>query len=47
MFENQPLPLILSDNEAEAFVGRADLTGYDLSMLTPTRFEFSDEDAGE
>ena len=45
MSEGKPLPLFSSDDEAEAFVGSADLTGYDLSALTPTRFEFSSKDA--
>lgn len=40
MSQDEPLPLISSDDEAEAFVGQADLTGYDLSVLTPTQFEF-------
>jgi predicted DNA binding CopG/RHH family protein len=45
MSEDKPLPLFSSDDDAEAFVGSADLTGYDLSALTPTRFEFSSKDA--
>ncbi len=45
MSEGKPLPLFSSDDEAEAFVGSADLTGYDLSTLMPTRFEFSSKDA--
>jgi predicted DNA binding CopG/RHH family protein len=45
MSEGKPIPLFSSDNEAEAFVGAADLTGYGLSALTPTRFEFSSKDA--
>lgn len=36
----KPLPKLTSDAEAEAFVEKADLTEYDLSRLTPTRFEF-------
>lgn len=44
MSENKPLPLFSSDEEAEDFVGSADLTDYDLSALTPTRFEFSSKD---
>ncbi len=45
MSEDKPLPLFSSDDDAEAFIGSADLTGYDLSALTPTRFEFSSKDA--
>jgi len=42
---DKSLPLFSSDDEAEAFVGSADLTKYDLSALTPTQFEFSSKDA--
>ena len=45
MNEDKLLPLISSDDDVEAFVGATDLTGYDLSALTPTRFEFSNKDA--
>lgn len=45
MSEGKPLPLFSSDDEAEAFVGSADLTNYDLSALKPTHFEFSSKDA--
>jgi hypothetical protein len=45
MSNDKPLSLISSDEEAEDFVGSADLTGYDLSALTPTRFEFGSKDA--
>ena len=45
MSKDKPLPLISSDEEAEDVVGSADLTGYDLSALTPTRFEFGSKDA--
>lgn len=45
MSDDKSLPLFSSDDEAEAFVGSADLTSYDLSALTPTRFEFSSKDA--
>ncbi|MGZ8325856.1 MAG: CopG family antitoxin [Rhodoplanes sp.] len=34
------LPKLRSDRAAEAFVATADLTQYDLSGLTPVRFEF-------
>lgn len=39
------LPRLTSDADAEAFVSTADLTEYDLSSLTPTRFEFASKDA--
>jgi len=42
---SQALPLFASNDDAEAFVGSADLTAYELSALTPTRFEFSSRDA--
>lgn len=45
MNEDKRLPLFSSDDEAEAFVGSADLTSFDLSTLRPTRFEFSSKDA--
>lgn len=45
MSEDKSLPLFASDDDAETFVSSADLTGYDLSALTPTRFEFSSKDA--
>lgn len=45
MSEGKPLPLFSSDVEAEAFIGSSDLTGYDLSTLTPTRFELSSKDS--
>lgn len=45
MNNDKSLPLFSSDDEAEAFVGSADLTKYDLSALTPTQFEFSSKDA--
>ena len=45
MNQDKPLPLLPSDADAEAFVASADLTKYDLSSLTPTRFEFSSKDA--
>ena len=37
----EPLPPLTSDAEAEAFVGTADLTSYDLSGFVPTRFEIA------
>jgi hypothetical protein len=39
--EDKPLPLLLSDNDAEAFVGPAELAGYDLPALTLTIFQYS------
>lgn len=36
----KPLPILTTDKEAEAFIENIDLTQYDLSSLTPTRFEF-------
>ncbi len=45
MNQDKLLPLFPSDADAEAFVASADLTKYDLSSLTPTRFEFSSKDA--
>lgn len=45
MSEDKSLPLFASDDDAEAFVDSADLTGYDLSALRPTQFEFSSKDA--
>ena len=34
-----------TDAEAEALVERSDLTQFDLSEMTPTRFEFASKDA--
>jgi predicted DNA binding CopG/RHH family protein len=34
------LPILTTDKEAEDFIDNADLTEYDLSELTPVRFEF-------
>ncbi len=34
------LPILTTDKEAENFIDNADLTEYDLSVLTPIRFEF-------
>jgi predicted DNA binding CopG/RHH family protein len=39
------LPRLATDAEAEAFVESADLSGFDLSGLTPTRFEFARKEA--
>jgi predicted DNA binding CopG/RHH family protein len=38
------LPIIKTNNEAEAFVAVADLTQYDLSGLKPIHFEFKTKD---
>ena len=35
----KPLPVLCSDEEAEAFVADADLTDYDLSEMVAVRFE--------
>ena len=45
MSSHKPLPSLLNDEDAEAFVESADLADYDLSAFTPTRFEFSSKDA--
>jgi hypothetical protein len=45
MSEDKLLPQFPNDDDAEAFVGSADLTAYDLSALTPTGFEFLSKDA--
>ena len=37
---SKPLPHLASDGEAEAFVEAANLAEYDLSAMTPVRFEF-------
>jgi predicted DNA binding CopG/RHH family protein len=39
------LPPLHSDAEAERFVEEADLSEYDLSGFTPTRFEFEEKTA--
>jgi predicted DNA binding CopG/RHH family protein len=36
----KPLPVLHSDEDAEAFVDTADLSEYDLSVFKPARFEF-------
>ncbi len=40
----KPLPTLASDGEAAAFVADADLTAYDLSSMTPVRFELKQKD---
>ena len=39
------LPRLTSDAEAEAFVEKADLSQYDLSVMVPVRFEMKPKDA--
>jgi predicted DNA binding CopG/RHH family protein len=39
------LPRLESDAQAERFITESDLTRYDLSALTPTRFEFAPKEA--
>lgn len=39
------LPVARTDRAAESFVGRADLTQYDLGNLQPVRFEFAPKSA--
>jgi predicted DNA binding CopG/RHH family protein len=39
------LPAIRTDRAATTFVGRADLSRYDLTALQPTRFEFAPKSA--
>ena len=39
------IPDFKTDEEAEAFVAKADLTQYDLSGFKPVRFEFLAKDA--
>lgn len=43
--ELKPLPILSSDEEAEAFVDSADLSEYDLSVFKPARFEFEKKGA--
>ncbi|MBN9062601.1 MAG: hypothetical protein BGP06_18060 [Rhizobiales bacterium 65-9] len=38
------LPALANDDEAESFVARADLTGFDLSQMRAMRFEFAPKD---
>ena len=40
----KPLPLLSSDEAAEAFVADADLSEFDLSGFRPTQFEFAPKD---
>ena len=36
----KPIPKLMTDEQAEEFVEKADLTEYDLSAFRPARFEF-------
>lgn len=38
------IPVLLTDEEAEAFIETADLTEYDLSEFKPAHFEFAPKD---
>lgn len=38
------LPALATDEEAERFVSEADLTQFDLSDMTPMKFEFAVKD---
>lgn len=40
-FPEKKLPILNSDEEAEIFVGTADLSEYDLSGFAPANFEFT------
>jgi len=39
------LPVVRTDQHAASFVGRADLSRYDLGALRPVRFEFAPKSA--
>lgn len=39
------LPVLFTDEDAEAFVAEADLTEYDLSVFRPANFEFAPKTA--
>ncbi len=41
----RPMPSLVSDEAAEAFVAEADLTNYDLSGFKPMRFEIEPKSA--
>ncbi len=41
----KPMPSLPSDDEAEKFVGAADLSQYDLSEFKPMRFEIEAKSA--
>ncbi|HNG81880.1 MAG TPA: CopG family antitoxin [Burkholderiaceae bacterium] len=42
---NRKLPDLSTDEAAADFVAQADLTQFDLSTMTPTRFEFAPKEA--
>ena len=42
---NRKLPDLSTDEAAADFVAQADLTQFDLSTMTPTRFEFATKEA--
>jgi predicted DNA binding CopG/RHH family protein len=39
------LPTLKTDRQAAGFIGRSDLTQFDLSSLNPSHFEFSPKEA--
>jgi predicted DNA binding CopG/RHH family protein len=43
--ESQPMPPLVSDEDAERFVETADLSTYDLSGFKPMQFEFESKTA--
>ena len=43
--EGKSLPLLFSDDEAEAFIGSADLSDYDLTALKLMQPELASNDA--
>ena len=45
MSGRRPIPKLMTDEQAEAFVENADLTEYDLSAFRPARFEFEKKTA--
>lgn len=42
---NRKLPDLSTDEAAADFLAQADLTQFDLSAMTPTRFEFAPKEA--
>lgn len=42
---NRKLPDLSTEEAAADFVAQADLTQFDLSTMTPTRFEFAPKEA--
>ena len=43
--KGKPLPILMSDEEAEHFLDTADLSEYDLSGFKPVKFEFHNKAA--